>query len=203
MTSRASVLRAVVGLLLVIAAFLLGRAFAPKTTAPELSRPHAVDESDSHTEQGAVYAATNFGKALAASFEAPSEYREGLVALSAPGWKEEAEVLAESTLEFVQERYGSAGDLVFAPVRYRVSAYSDDEAEVEIWGATIASGPDSEGIEVSWVTGTIELAWLGEKWLVMGQSSAEGPTPETLASSDEVRSQTLNGFEEYGFVPTP
>jgi hypothetical protein len=63
----------------------------------------------------------------------------------------------------------------------------------------LASGPKIIGIEESWITGTINLQWVGSQWKVAGQSSSGGPTPELLRTDEEKTvTEILNEFSEYG-----
>lgn len=188
------------GLLLILLGVLIGRVTAPEKSALPADSPSAgggnVDLS--RTEDGAVEAATNFGRVMAGPTNDPAAYQEALVALAAPQWTQEAAKLAANTLDFVRDRYGEGGNLTFAPVRYRLASYSTSEAVVQLWGATIASGPKVRGIEESWVTGTIHLLWIDGHWQVVGQESAAGPTPELLRATDDVSYQTvLEEFEEF------
>ena len=189
--------------LLAIVGFAIGRLTAPKESHSTPSPlPSSMGDRYPHTRLGAVAAATGFGQALAGSMESATDYRDDLVALAAPGWQQSAEELADNTLDFVHSRYGVDGDLMFMPVRYRVASYTDSEAVIQVWGATIASGSKVPGLEESWVLGTIRLDWIQGTWLVAGQESEAGPTPEVLGATNGVSYETvLEGFKEYRHGP--
>lgn len=205
--------------LAVIGVFAIGL-WLGRTSAPKLEKafPEVLDSTPDSTERllvngvpvgyertedGAVAAATNFGRVMASVSIDEQAYREAIRTFAAPQWQSEAEDLAENGLIFLAERYGSEGSFTFVPVRYRVASYSDSDARVELWGVTIASGPKIQGIEESWVTGNVELVWVEDDWRVAGQSSETGPTPELLRTEDQRAMDALNGFKEYQRAPAP
>lgn len=201
-------------LLAVGAGVWIGRASAPEENSPPSqsdSGPTAgarevvngVPVGYERTEEGAVEAATNFARVMASISPDAVSYQRAIQTLAAPDWRDDAEELANSGLSFFSERYGPGGSLTFVPVRYRVSAYSESAATVELWGVSVASGPKINGVEESWVTGIIDLTWINGDWRVSGQQSEAGPTPELLRTEDERVPEGLRGFEEYQHAPAP
>ena len=160
------------------------------------------DHGIERSESGAVEAATEFAQLVSAPSDGGS-YRETVEQLAAPDWRTEANALATNTLEFLRGRYGSGGWWSFVPARYRVVEFSQDEATVELWGVTLATGPKIRGLEETWITGTLELIWAAEGWRVSGEDSVAGPTPELLTSDDERDVSVLQDFSEYESGPTP
>jgi hypothetical protein len=131
----------------------------------------------------------------------PDQHRAAMETIAAPEWKERARELADNALAFLRDRYED-GSASFTPVRYRVADYTEDAAVVEIWGVTLISEPKSDGIDESWVTGTIELRWVGD-WRVVGGGSVIGPTPQLLQTREGAATSVLDDFEGYGYAPFP
>lgn len=164
---------------------------------------HGVPVGYSHTQEGAVQAATNFTRVMASALENPDTYRAVLMTMAAPRWVSDAERVAENGIRFFNDRYGLGGSSTFSPLRYRVVSYSNTRATIQLWGVTIATGPRIDGIEESWLTGTVELSWVSGDWRIADQSSESGPTPELLQSGTDFSSRTLEGFKEYRRAPLP
>ncbi len=204
------------GLLLVVllAGIWIGRELAPDaderlprstpTQLPTESRAvNGVPVGYLRTKQGAVQAATNFTRVMAAVSDDADAYVAAADTMAASEWAAEARRLAHNGLEFFRERYGTGGSFTFAPVRYRLVSYSDTEATVGVWGVTVASGPKIQGIEESWLTGTLDLVWVSGDWRLAGQTSVTGPTPELLQATESVAAAGLDQFEEYENAPSP
>lgn len=189
----------------VVVAFFIGRASAPEAepgSPDRVASPlpqetiNGVPVGYARSEAGAVEAATTFSRVMASASGDLNRYLGALRAMAAPDWVLEAEKLAENGFEFLRDRYGSAGSLTFVPVRYRIEAYSDSAATIQIWGVTVASGPKVPGIDESWLTGTVQLVWIEGDWRVAGQSSETGPTPELLQTGSALTKEDLEGFQE-------
>lgn len=200
-------------LVLFVLGVVTGRTLSPDEAPPrsaDSASPDADDKNQpialgySRSEQGAVAAATHFARVMAGASDDADAYEAAMLALAAPEWEAEAKKLARNTSAFVKDRYGEGATVTFSPVRYRLASYADETAVVELWGVTLASGPKIEGIEESWITGTIHLVWSDQDWRVSSQESASGPTPELLRADDEVIPATvLEDFEEYDRAPQP
>lgn len=211
LSRRRGTVLAVAMVVIAVIAFLAGRVTAPDDNQtpipPRSSNPEGerdgVDAPFGYEQsrEGAVEAATDFTRLMAAVSDDTDAYLSRIEAIAAPEWAEEARRLAMNSLEFLRERYGSRGAFSFAPVRYRVDSYSDTAATISVWGVTVASGSKIPGIEESWLTGTLDLAWISENWRLVGQKSETGPTPELLETTDS--GSDLDGFEEYGRAPSP
>ena len=190
-------------LLLGVVAFLIGQGTSPD--AETNVGPPAPTESTAPTtpdESSAVRAATLYARIMAGPTADSDEYLADMQSIAADQWKARAEELAHNGSEFVAERYGEDGAVEFQPIRYRVRSFSEQAAVIDIWGVVLASGSKLGGIEESWITGTVNLVWVGSEWKVSGQSSEGGPTPELLrtdegGSVDEV----LVDFKEYDDAP--
>ena len=208
--------RLVVGTALALALLVgtwIGRGSAPENDAPpETSRGtpstglqvlNGVPVGYARTEEGAVQAATNFTRVMASIPTDSSGYLAAAETMAAPDFADEALALAENGLEFLRDRYGSGGSFTFAPLRYRVVSYSDSEARIEIWGVTVASGAKIDGLEESWLTGTLNLVWTAGDWRLAAQESVTGPTPELLQTQDGPSFESLENFQEYRHAPSP
>lgn len=196
---------AIAGLVLMGLGFLLGRVLspdanpAPSTTTTPNDAPAPIVARD---ENGAVQAATDFARIMPGPSTDVESYLLAMRDLAAPEWQDRAEELAKNAVAFVQERYGDGGQVEFHPLRYRVQSHSDENAIVDIWGAVLGSGPNLTGIEESWITGTLHLVWVDSQWMITGQSSVGGPTPELLGTDDASSAITLlEDFQEYADAP--
>ena len=201
---RFRLLLAILVLAVVVVAFLIGRATAPDR---ELGVEHPTpNESALPTtradELGAVDAATRFAQIMTGPSADPASYMEEMQSIAASQWKTRAQELAQNGIEFVADRYGQGGSIEFQPVRYRVRSHSPGSAVIDIWGVVLGSGPKLNGIEESWITGTVSLVWEDSQWKVSGQSSKGGPTPELLRTEEEgTAEEVLADFKEYSDAP--
>lgn len=201
---RIRLLLTILVLAVVVIAFAIGRATAPEgeldvehRTPNESAPPTATAD-----EPGAVDAATRFAQIMTGPSADPATYIEEMKSIAASQWKTRSEELAQNGIEFVTERYGEGGSVEFQPVRYRVRSHSPESAVIDIWGVVLGSGPKINGIEESWVTGTVSLVWENSQWKVSGQSSKGGPTPELLRTEEEGTVQeVLADFKEYSDAP--
>lgn len=204
---RGLVLSAIAIALALLIGIVVGRSLAPEedVAQPESPAPARTEDGTDYaqSEAGAVRAATDFAQVVAAASEDKEAYRESIRRLADPRWVSDAEDVADNTLEFLDERYGLEGSFSFVPAKYRVADFSREEATIQIWGVTLSTGPKINGIEETWITGTVELAWTTDGWRVSGQESATGPTPELLQAQDDLGGNELAGFEEYIDGPTP
>ena len=184
----------------------IGRILAPpqEDALPSTPTPDATSHSEHlQTEEGAIAAATEFSRVIADVSADEDQYRQAIREVAAPDWASKAEELADNTLSFLEERYGSEGTFSFVPARYRVVEFAEAAATIDLWGVTLATGPKVVGVEETWITGTLQLVWTSGGWRVAGQDSATGPTPELVRSEDERGGNPLSDFEEFGNAPTP
>jgi hypothetical protein len=212
-SSRRATVVTLSGLLLaLLIGFWLGGVLGPdteKSAQPPIVTSSSPEEINGvllgydRTRKGAVAAATNFGEVMASVTTDEVSYRDAIRTIAAPQWISEAEKLADNSLRFLKQRYGLGGSFSFVPAKYRVSSYSDHAATVQVWGVTLASGPKIEGLEETWLTGTVDLEWVSGDWRVAGQDSVTGPTPELLHADDNRQGNALIGFENYQHAPLP
>jgi hypothetical protein len=199
-STRKGWLASLITVVLLVIAFFVGRATAPDDSPPTPSTADQASDGSGvpRNEASAVDAATDNARVMASFSGDRQAYLEEAVGIAAPQWESRAEELAQGAADFISERYGSGAVVEFKPIRYRVKSYSEDRAEIDIWGVVLATGSKIGGIEESWVTGTIELVWVKSEWKVAGQSSKGGPTPELLRTEDTATdSEIINEFREY------
>lgn len=192
-----------IGVIALLVGIFIGWFLAPSEkggdAAPPAAEPSAANES-SQSEQGAIQAATEYARIMASP--GGGGYVSAMESLAAPDWQDRARELANNTTDFVTERYGADGRVVFHPTRYRVSSFAPDSAVIDIWGVVLATGSEIGGIEESWVTATVELSWVGSEWKVSGQSSRGGPTPELLRTDEgNTLQEILDEFSGYENAP--
>lgn len=187
-----------------VVAFLLGRATAPDNDSAR-ERPASRDTvapNPTPDEFSAIDAATRFAQVMTGPSAGSASYIDEMEAIAGSQWKGRAQELARNGIEFVTDRYGQGGSVEFHPVKYRLRSYAQDSAVVDIWGVVLGSGPKLDGIEESWVTGSVSLVWEQSQWKVSGQSSKGGPTPELLKTEEEGTVQEiLDDFIEYRDAP--
>ena len=180
--------------------FLLGRGTVQEPEQVPEASPSSPDISE--PLETPLEAATRYGRIMTGPSGDVETYLAEMDALAAPEWTERAAELAANGVDFVEERYGPGGSVEFYPVRYRIESESASEATVEIWGVVLGSGPNVNGIEETWGTGTLELVLVDSEWKVRGQSSVGGPTPELLRTEDAFPvTRILQDFEDYDNAP--
>ena len=181
--------------------FLLGRGSAdePPTQVPEAAPPSSDTTEPIETP---LEAATRYGRILTGPSGDVDTYLAEMDALAAPEWADRAAELAANGVDFVEERYGPGGSVEFHPVKYRIESESASEATVEIWGVVLGSGPNVNGVEETWGTGTLDLVLVDSEWKVTGQASVGGPTPELLRAEDAFSiTRILQDFQDYSDAP--
>lgn len=202
---RPILLMGIAALVALLLGIWIGRAFAPsQEEASPIPSPDARDVGEyRQTEEGAIAAAAEFSRIIADVSADEDQYRQAIQEIAAPNWASRANELADNTLSFLDERYGSEGTFSFVPARYRMVEFARNAATIDLWGVTLATGPKVAGVEETWITGTLELVWTSTGWRVAGQDSATGPTPELVRSEDEREGNALSDFEEFRHAPTP
>jgi hypothetical protein len=63
-----------------------------------------------------------------------------------------------------------------SPLGYRIDSYDGRSASVAIWTVAIAA-TRRYGIDVVWRTLSVDLAWTGDAWKVVGGAGSSGPAP--------------------------
>ena len=200
-SERRPLLFAVIALEFLAFGFLLGRGTSQESPK---QIPDAIPSSSDSTEptESALEAATRYSRVVTGPSGDVEAYLDEVAELAAPEFTDRAEELSANAVDFVEERYGPGGSVVFQPVKYRIVSESATEATVEIWGVVLGSGPNVNGIEETWGTGTLELVLLDSEWKVAGQSSEAGPTPELLRADDAFPiTRILQDFEDYSDAP--
>ena len=199
--TRHPLVLAAIALTFLALGFLLGRGSALEDSkeVPEAS-PSSSDTAE--PTETALEAATRYSRAVTGPSGDVEAYLDEVAELAAPGFIDRAAELSSNSVEFVEERYGSGGSIEFHPVKYRIQSESATEATVEIWGVVLGSGPNVNGVEETWATGTLELVLVDSEWKVAGQSSEAGPTPELLRADDAFSiTRILQDFEDYSDAP--
>jgi hypothetical protein len=157
----------------------------------------------SQDEEGAVAAATNFARVMTGATGDRIEYRASLTTIAAPSWEKDAAKIADSTTDFILERYGDGATATFSPLRYKVGLCSSISCSVDLWGVLVATGSKLNHLDESWLTVSLDLEWVTDDWRVAGQASASGPTPELFEDVRSLDERSLNGFKGYEGAPTP
>lgn len=171
--ARAWLLAALVALALLsaLAWFLAGRTQAPPPRAshppaPAPTRRNAVESAVSALYQLSIPAVTDRRR-----------FDRAIRDLAAPGATGRIRATFGATDPATLAAFAERPHVLrSAPLGYRIEAYDGRSASVAIWTVAIA-GTRRYGISVEWRTLTIELAWTGRQWKVVGGAGRNGPVP--------------------------
>lgn len=189
-----------------------GSASPPTTGDSPVVGPGPTDEENgvpvgySHTEEGAVAAATNFSLLTTRDdLLDVNALTTAMETLAAPDWKDDAATQAMNGNEFIVDRYGDDADLSGSVLRYDVVDYSPDRAVIRLWTVSVASGSKRPNVEEVWGTLTITLVWSDGDWRVEGNESTPGPAPIDLPAGqpEQSASSLMEDFHEFVGAPIP
>ncbi|HXM57856.1 MAG TPA: hypothetical protein VOB72_20835 [Candidatus Dormibacteraeota bacterium] len=191
---------ALVALVLLAAAFVIGRASAPaagptSSAAPATTQAgpgptrtvNGVPVGYAHTQDGAVAAATNFLMVVDGPLiTQPDKYRSAIDTLSAPEAREKQRSDAETTLSGSQYliTYAEKGRTVVsrvAPLAYHVDRYTGSAAQLSIWAEALIAVDGVISLRELWATTTLTVRWTDGDWRLASigapTSSSYGPAP--------------------------
>jgi hypothetical protein len=84
------------------------------------------------------------------------------------------------------------------PLAWRVESYSPDSASIAVWIVTLLSATGVAAPQTAWMTVTVDLAWVNDRWRVDAVRDRPGPTPMTGPQDDPWDAQrfddSLDGF---------
>lgn len=199
---RFSVLASVVlGLLVLVIGFLIGRATAPGGSSPGVAiRPRdpgptrlvsGVPVGYAHTEEGAAAAALNYGAVAARREFLNSRRRKIILGIAAtPAFAREYERLASPGLAAalrgpLGQGFKAGAPTIYqsAPLAYRVVSYTPQRATISGWGIALSGNTIGFAPQVDFETTTSTLTWSDGDWKVSGGSSTDGPTPRLSEQS--------------------
>lgn len=214
-------------LVLVVAAFVVGRVTAPShsstrtltTTVSSPSQPAPSKVVDGvavgypHTRAGAVAALLADGQTLSdpkvllnptlrsqvLSLIATSQYAQTF-----SGAGGQALVQAERNTPLGQGiRSGAQTVFLSVPVSYRVVSYSPQQVKVIGYGVSIVANDQGLSPRTTWATSTTTAVWQDGDWKVASASSSDGPTPALTAqpSSASAFLGALDGTQEVHDAP--
>lgn len=217
------------GLLVALAlGAMLGRATAPTPPDDPDGGPDQPAETDSpgparvedgvpvgyaRSEQGAVAAAAQYtalldGKRALVAEDLDAAFDQ----IAAAAARDQLARSVGQGAELMIEGLGLTGedvardDVVIRPIPagYRVTAYSDDEATVEVWGTAVVFAEGRQALSDVWSTVTLLLRWERGDWRLVSTQSQEGPTPpSTPTPADPTIGERINAFDPFVTVPTP
>lgn len=204
--------------LLLVLAFVIGRASAPEGEAqsspPVMAIPGSELKTDyPHTKDGAIVAAAAYQRALATpAILRPGGLKERIETIATPNFVDDMleanqpgtdRLMAGPLGEGVQR--GTPTVYAGVPIARRVLSYAPDRARIQNWGLTIVGNTSTVKPVVYFGTGTIELVWEDGRWKVAASRAAFGPTPQTKTPEEgaegfEVQ-DLADDFELYGLAP--
>lgn len=158
----------------------LGTASEPGVGPRSLSS--GVPVGYSRSEEGAVQAALAYLRALSPEpGETEERYAGKLRAIASSQWEG-----LDSTIASWDD-----GEAEVAPLRFRVTEFSDERAEVALWVAGFINPRDGAPGAV-WGRALLTMVWENGDWKLSAEDADPGPWPNPLAppsSPDELSSQ--------------
>lgn len=193
-------------------------ATAPSGVKPVDGKTGGIASGFAHSEQGAQSAAANFAVALGGDGMFKANSRHAIVdATHAPdvaaGLKGDLDKAysADFLKNVGLQPDGSAPKgLTFVsrsvPVGSKATAYSSDDATVEVW-CTGLVGLAGEGstkpVGQTWFTVTEKLRWVNDDWKIVSSSQKQGPTPvggdDRASGADEI-SNAVSGYGGFTYA---
>lgn len=157
------------------------------------------------SKDGAAKAALGYEAALATLSRSPAAARrDALNVMAVPARREEVVQAGEDAFAFFDKQFGTQGVVRSAVIGYRVKAYDQDAAEVELWEVSVVGRPETVPARSGWSTRTVRLRWVDGDWRVAElPSEATGPTPqlEGTASDPAEVIEAARELEEVRYVP--
>jgi hypothetical protein len=191
---------AVVLIVALVAAAVIGRVTAPRADARPVPRPTPVAEPPglgatrtvagvpagyARTREGAVAAMAAYGHALADPRVQLDDDRRGTVA-AAVGTSRYARTLRDARAVFASLRAGPVGQalrpgaravFLAVPIAYRMLSYDGSTAVIKGWGVAITASDTGLTPAADWATTTTTAVWERGDWKVDRVSSTAGPAP--------------------------
>ena len=157
------------------------------------------------SKAGAARAALGYEGALATLSQAsPEARRNALRIMALPARQAEVVEAGESAYAFFDKEFGPQGVVRSAVVGYRVKAYDQDAAEVELWEVSVIGRPETVPARSGWSTRTVRLRWVNGDWKVAElPSESSGPTPELQGTPSDSANviEAARQLEEVRYVP--
>lgn len=142
---------------------------------------NAVPIGYSRTTAGAAVAAENFLRAGSGTLVADkAKYLAAMSTMATPKWKPRAIETGRNAVAFFQDRYGSRGTLLTAPLAVDVVELEHKRARVKIWSVSVASGSKQPGGEQVWGVTTFDLKWISGDWRVARETTRGSPAAVLL-----------------------
>jgi hypothetical protein len=196
-----TVVALVVGLVLVAAAFVIGRLTAPGSS-PRSSRPPAAPAAGipgpsrvvdgvgvgyPHTQAGAVAALLADGQTLGDPrvLLNPSRRTQVLTLIATARYAAQfsgsgGQALAQAERQTALGRgleSGAQTVYLAVPVAYRVTSYTPERITVVGYGVSVAANDQGLSPRATWAMSTTTAVWQDSDWKVDSASSSDGPTP--------------------------
>ena len=169
----------------------------PMTSEPEAGvgprRLHSgVPVGYARTEDGALQAALTYSRVLGPDpGESKDTYASKLRAIASDKWD------PQSTIDSWE-----LGEAEAAPIRFRLTAYSPQRAEVVLWFASFVNPRNGSPGSV-WGRAFLTLVWENQDWKIAAEDGDAGPWPEPLSKSSATSDFTrlLDGFKAIEHEP--
>jgi hypothetical protein len=80
-------------------------------------------------------------------------------------------------------------------IAYKVTAYSDQQATVQVWSVSVLGGVDGFAPTAGWQTTTYVMEWHGGKWLLADSQIKDGPTPVGSPDHPTAATQLIEQYD--------
>lgn len=231
--TRQLVTAGLVGLLVCVGVGVaIGRATVSSsgTTAPSHSAPaptqaaspgparvvNGVPVGYTHTQQGAVAAATNFARVLASTplLVQPDALRTAYATVATPAQAEAFRRMADQAIAVFNNRLqlvtnaarGAPTAVQAYPLTYTVRSYAPAQATVDVWAVTVIAQQGTTVPLSIWGSTTFQLQWVNGDWRVASFADDQnGLQPQLLPFATTDTSQDvppeISTYQGYANVP--
>ena len=214
---------AAVGLGCLLVGLALGILLAPPATAPqeEAARPTptpsttstptptatepdpAVVDTGEQTPEGAVRAALGWLRLFTTALYLDDEARQAAVAdVAAADAEEDLQARTAEIADRFREigltpEAAASGVRIPAPVGYEVREFSQEEAEVAVWIASVLDLGQVAPLSATWHTQITLMRWEDGGWRLVSVDTVDGPVPDITQQGDGQLAETLEVIESF------
>jgi hypothetical protein len=177
---------------------------AAKVNGPGPTRTVAsVPVGYEQSRDGAIRAALGYEGALTGLTKMSSEARAAaLKELASKSNEQEILDAAQKSLSFYDQQFGQAGVLRTSVVGFRLAAFEQDMADVDLWEVSVVGRAEAPALS-AWVTRRLSLRWEGDWKLAKPPVDTAGPTPGLDGTPTDAAALTkaARDLSEVRYVP--
>ena len=158
------------------------------------------------SDQGAVAAAASYASIGQVLLDlAPTEILAAVQLYAADETADEQTVQIQARLRKLRDVLAAGSGrarYIQAVLATRLDSYSPERAEVVVWSVGVLWRRGAADPQAGWTMSTYELVWEDETWMVLGSSTASGPSPAPNSGVPPVDAaeldRQLDRFEQWG-----